>query len=51
MKSKSIPYLDQLLELGKLYKVDELKFYAKLQSLNCRETTDEQALKLTRELA
>ena len=29
MKSKSIPYLDQLLELGKLYKVDELKFYAK----------------------
>ncbi len=29
MKSKSIPYLDQLLELGKLYKVEELKFYAK----------------------
>ncbi len=29
MKSKSVPYLDQLLELGKLYKVDELKFYAK----------------------
>ena len=29
MKSKSIPYLDQLLELGKLYKVDELKLYAK----------------------
>ena len=29
MKSKSILYLDQLLELGKLYKVDELKFYAK----------------------
>ena len=29
MKPKSIPYLDQLLELGKLYKVDELKFYAK----------------------
>jgi len=29
MKSKPIPYLDQLLELGKLYKVDELKFYAK----------------------
>ena len=29
MKSKSIPYLEQLLELGKLYKVDELKFYAK----------------------
>ena len=29
MKSKPIPYLDQLLELGKLYKVDELKLYAK----------------------
>ena len=29
MKSKSILYLDQLLELGKLYKVDELEFYAK----------------------
>ena len=29
MKPKSISYLDQLLELGKLYKVDELKFYAK----------------------
>ena len=29
MKLKSVPYLDQLLELGKLYKVDELKFYAK----------------------
>ena len=29
MKTKSISYLDQLLELGKLYKVDELKFYAK----------------------
>ena len=29
MKSKSISYLDQLLELGKLYKVEELKFYAK----------------------
>ena len=29
MKPKSISYLDQLLELGKLYKVEELKFYAK----------------------
>jgi hypothetical protein len=29
MKSKSIPYLDQLLELGKLYKIEELKLYAK----------------------
>ena len=29
MKSKQIPYLDQLLELGKLYKIDELKLYAK----------------------
>ena len=29
MKSKSTPYLDQLLELGKLYKIEELKLYAK----------------------
>ncbi len=29
MKPKSISYLDQLLELGKLYKVEELKIYAK----------------------
>ena len=29
MKNKQIPYLDQLLELGKLYKVDEIKLYAK----------------------
>ena len=29
MKNKQIPYIDQLLELGKLYKVDEIKLYAK----------------------
>ena len=29
MKSKQIPYLEQLLELAKLYKVDELRLYAK----------------------
>ena len=29
MKSKVTPYLEQLLELGKLYKIDELKLYAK----------------------
>ena len=29
MKAKQLPYIEQLLELGKLYKVDELKFYAK----------------------
>ena len=29
MKNKQIPYLDQLLQLGKLYKVDEIKLYAK----------------------
>ncbi len=29
MKLKTTPYLEQLLELGKLYKVDELKLYAK----------------------
>ena len=29
MKSKSTPYLDQLLELGQLYKIEELKIYAK----------------------
>ena len=29
MKSKTTPYIDQLLELSKLYKIDELKFYAK----------------------
>ena len=29
MKGKQIPYIDQLLQLGKLYKVDEIKVYAK----------------------
>ena len=29
MKNKQIPYLDQLLELGKLYKVEDIKLYAK----------------------
>ena len=29
MKEKILPYLDQLMELGKLYKIDELKVYAK----------------------
>ena len=29
MKGKQLPYLEQLLELAKLYKVEELKFYAK----------------------
>ena len=29
MKNKQIPYIEQLLELGKLYKVDEIKLYAK----------------------
>ena len=29
MKLKVTPYLEQLLELGKLYKIDELKLYAK----------------------
>ena len=29
MKNKQIPYIDQLLELGKLYKIDEIKLYAK----------------------
>ena len=29
MKIKATPYLEQLLELGKLYKIDELKLYAK----------------------
>ena len=29
MKIKNQPYIDQLLELGKLYKIDELKVYAK----------------------
>ena len=28
-KNSHLPYRDQLLELGKLYKIDELKFYAK----------------------
>ena len=28
-KNSQIPYRDQLLELGKLYKVQELKLYAK----------------------
>ncbi len=29
MKGKQLPYLDQLIELGKLYKVEELKIYAR----------------------
>ena len=29
MKGKQLPYLDQLIELGKLYKVEELKVYAR----------------------
>ena len=29
MKNKQIPYIDQLLDLGKLYKVEEIKLYAK----------------------
>ena len=29
MKAKQLPYIEQLLELGKLYKVDDLKVYAK----------------------
>ena len=29
MKIKNQSYIDQLLELGKLYKIDELKVYAK----------------------
>ena len=28
-KNSHLPYRDQLLELGKLYKINELKFYAK----------------------
>ena len=33
MKGKQIPYIDQLLQLGKLYKVDEIKVYAKSKKL------------------
>ncbi len=29
MKNKQLPYLDQLLELGKLYKINEIKLYSK----------------------
>ena len=29
MKNKQVSYIDQLLELGKLYRVDEIKLYAK----------------------
>jgi len=29
MKEKNLPYIDQLLELGKLYKINDLKVYAK----------------------
>jgi len=29
MKVKQLPYLDQLMELGKLYKIEELKVYAR----------------------
>ena len=29
MKDKLLPYIDQLMELGKLYKIDELKVYAR----------------------
>ena len=29
MKNKQIPYIDQLLEMGKLFKIDEIKLYAK----------------------
>ena len=29
MKEKNLPYIEQLLELGKLYKINELKVYAK----------------------
>ena len=29
MKDKNLPYIDQLLELGKLYKINDLKVYAK----------------------
>ena len=29
MKDKNLPYIDQLLELGKLYKINDLKIYAK----------------------
>ena len=29
MKAKQLPYIEQLLELGKLYKVDDLKVYEK----------------------
>ena len=28
-KNSQVPYRDQLLELGKLYKIQELKLYAK----------------------
>ena len=33
MKAKQLPYIEQLLELGKLYKVDDLKVYAKSKKL------------------
>ena len=33
MKNKQISYLDQLLELGKLYKVEDIKLYAKSKKL------------------
>ena len=43
MKNKQIPYLEQLLELGKLYKVDEIKLYAKSKK---KLTIDEQEAEL-----
>ena len=40
LKDFHIPYRDQLLELGKLYKVNELRVYAKSQKtmqIHCRQ--------------